>query len=466
MSTAEDKFLNQHFGDDAGEVELIGPGDIELRSKLNQRDESDMRRMGEEMVRMADRMQWDEGRERVVDRQGKPFPPASAMRDSDGELWLYDGFHRIKAARRSEMPHFQVEVQDGGELEAFKASLSANSEQQFGMRRTRESLRNAVKNALKREEIWPYTDSRIADLCYTTRQTVSKYRVEVAKELHREIPSERITTDGDAITVEVDDPTPWRSEADEELAADDEDNEQRARQDARSHASDDGEPTIPGAHLRKEGEDVVRMVNAGPREHSQTTRTVETDQEAHDRLNVVCTDFRRYMQGVEDGSADIIISSGTSKSEHIDYWHKMTSEADRIFGDQGLFLALPAVNVMPSVFQFLERTELDYLWAISLNWNEPTQVGPVSSTYTPILVYGKSVDVQALTDEIDNVPRSFAGEREIGITLANRFAKEGDHVLNPMCGRGGFAAGMLDAGCEVTAIDNDKELLDDLRTHV
>ena len=90
-------------------------------------------------------------------QRGVKFPPVSVVRDKHGTLWLWDGIHRMEAARRIGKTRIRAEVTDGTYLDALRLALGANAT--HGLRRSNADKRHALEMAWeKRREIWPRTD--------------------------------------------------------------------------------------------------------------------------------------------------------------------------------------------------------------------------------------------------------------------------------------------------------------------
>jgi ParB-like chromosome segregation protein Spo0J len=76
---------------------------------------------------------------------GDTFPPAEAV--SDGEFyWLFDGFHRIKAAQKAGLKTIMVNIRQGTKRDAEYLSFSANA--RHGLPRPRGSLKRILVKIL------------------------------------------------------------------------------------------------------------------------------------------------------------------------------------------------------------------------------------------------------------------------------------------------------------------------------
>lgn len=110
----------------------------------------------------------------AMDR-GVEFPPVKAMYDGT-DYWLYDGFHRVKAAQNIDRTTIRVDVQQGTKQDAQWESLAANKD--HGLRRTQSDKRRAIKRALKMKGA-DKPNRSIARHVGCDHKTVAKYRREM-----------------------------------------------------------------------------------------------------------------------------------------------------------------------------------------------------------------------------------------------------------------------------------------------
>ena len=104
--------------------------------------------------------------------RGVELPPVSVMYDGK-HYWLYDGFHRVKAAQNVDHATIRAEVEQGTQEDAQWASLAANK--RHGLRRSQADKRRVIKRALKG---WGSnkSDRAIARHVGCSNRTVGKYR--------------------------------------------------------------------------------------------------------------------------------------------------------------------------------------------------------------------------------------------------------------------------------------------------
>jgi len=129
--------------------------------------------------------------------RGNEFPPVKVMHDGDN-YWLYDGFHRVRAARKIGLEKIDADVEQGTKEDAQWASLAANK--RHGLRRSQADKRRAIKRALKG---WgtDKSDREIARHVGCDHKTVGKYRDE--QERTGEIPQSEKRTGADGRIIDT-----------------------------------------------------------------------------------------------------------------------------------------------------------------------------------------------------------------------------------------------------------------------
>jgi DNA-binding Lrp family transcriptional regulator len=108
-------------------------------------------------------------------KRGDEFPPVQVMHDGENH-WLYDGFHRVKAAKEIRRGTVSAEVDQGTREDAIWASLAANK--RHGLRRSKHDVRRAVKRAIKQRGEH-CSDRQIAEHVGVSRPTVYRRRKEL-----------------------------------------------------------------------------------------------------------------------------------------------------------------------------------------------------------------------------------------------------------------------------------------------
>ena len=114
-------------------------------------------------------------------QHGAKFPPVSVIADAEADtLWLWDGVHRMEAAKRLGAKRIKANVQGGTYADALRLALGANAT--HGLRRTNADKRKALDMAWKnRRTVWPREDNAdpsaeiLADVCGVSLRTAKAY---------------------------------------------------------------------------------------------------------------------------------------------------------------------------------------------------------------------------------------------------------------------------------------------------
>ena len=125
-----------------------------------------------------------------------PFPPIVTYYDGS-KWWLADGFHRVAAALRLDMPTMVPSiVHRGTRRDAILHAAGANA--RHGLRRTTADKRRAVESLVCDEEWNKWSDREIARQCKVSADLVGAMRIEL--EPHLSFPTDstkRTVTRGD-----------------------------------------------------------------------------------------------------------------------------------------------------------------------------------------------------------------------------------------------------------------------------
>jgi len=108
---------------------------------------------------------------------GATFPPVVVFRDG-ADLYLADGFHRLKAAQKIGAEDIDCDIREGGKRDAVLFSVGANAT--HGMRRSSADKRRAVLRLLKDDEWGKWSSNRIAQQCGVHHDTVDRLRSSLA----------------------------------------------------------------------------------------------------------------------------------------------------------------------------------------------------------------------------------------------------------------------------------------------
>ncbi|MEC9398624.1 MAG: hypothetical protein VX475_13440 [Myxococcota bacterium] len=180
------------------EERAIALGELRLDGGTQPRERLDDETLEEYVLRM-NQGEDAQRRVRVLDPDGQPWPSLVVFEDGE-ELWLADGFHRVEAASRAGITHFQARVHQGTQRDAIRHSLGVNAT--HGKRRTNEDKRRAVERALCDEEWSLYSDNKIAQMCKVSQPFVSKLRKSLAESGEIEASATRVGRDGEIYEVE------------------------------------------------------------------------------------------------------------------------------------------------------------------------------------------------------------------------------------------------------------------------
>lgn len=105
--------------------------------------------------------------------EGASFPPVDVMYDGT-QYWLWDGFHRVSAARRIGQETIPARVLQGTQADAQWASYGVNKA--HGLRRTQADKRRQIEAALRHPQGSSQSNSAIARHCGVSDKTVEEVR--------------------------------------------------------------------------------------------------------------------------------------------------------------------------------------------------------------------------------------------------------------------------------------------------
>lgn len=133
----------------------------------------------------------------------KPLPPLDVVRDTEGNVWLWNGFHRLAAWRMAHerinepVPPIACNVTYGDRRDAVLKAAGANDDN--GVRRTNADKRRAVELLLQDDEWRQKTDAWIAEQCKVDPKTVAAHRRRLVS--NREIPESTVRQTADGRTI-------------------------------------------------------------------------------------------------------------------------------------------------------------------------------------------------------------------------------------------------------------------------
>jgi len=129
--------------------------------------------------------------------KGEKIPEIVVFKDSEGRIWLGDGFHRLWAYISAGKEKINCEIKEGELRDAVLYSLSTN--RTHGLKRTNADKRRSVMTMLEDDEWSKWTNSDIARACSVTQPYVSILRRQLAGEI---VPSvERTKAEPGAIII-------------------------------------------------------------------------------------------------------------------------------------------------------------------------------------------------------------------------------------------------------------------------
>jgi hypothetical protein len=131
-------------------------------------------------VQVRAHINYDRVREYAADMaNGDEFPPVIVYHRFGQPYYVADGFHRVLAARKAEIPTVECEVRDGTKRDAILYAVGANSS--HGLRRTREDKRWAVLMMLEDPEWSKWSNSEVARRCRVSDRLVAEIRAVIER---------------------------------------------------------------------------------------------------------------------------------------------------------------------------------------------------------------------------------------------------------------------------------------------
>lgn len=103
------------------------------------------------------------------------FPPIRLVwEESSDTFWLVDGFHRLHAHKEAGLEEIEADIEDGDLTLAKLRACGANLD--HGLRRSNETKRNVVREALGNALTVGWSNQRIAELCGVSAPFVASMR--------------------------------------------------------------------------------------------------------------------------------------------------------------------------------------------------------------------------------------------------------------------------------------------------
>ena len=127
-------------------------------------------------------------------KNGIDLGPIKIIRGEAGQLWLWDGFHRVEAELRLGSTMIMAEIKPGTLQEAQWLSFAAN---RHGLARTHDDISKAVRGALLHPDSRGLTDAAIARHVGCDPKTVGNWRRKLQESLDiPEITRRKVTRGG------------------------------------------------------------------------------------------------------------------------------------------------------------------------------------------------------------------------------------------------------------------------------
>lgn len=105
---------------------------------------------------------------------GEEPPPVNFIKDSAGEFWPWDGFHRIHTAKKLDRKGVRGSIQKGTREDAIWLSYSANKD--HGVRRDQGVIRKIIEKILKDGKLSRKSAKAIAEHVGTSQRYVEKVK--------------------------------------------------------------------------------------------------------------------------------------------------------------------------------------------------------------------------------------------------------------------------------------------------
>ena len=113
-------------------------------------------------------------------KDGDKFPPIIVFKDSTGDLWLADGFHRYHAHKANGILDIEATINEGSVEDATLFAFGANAGR--GLSMTWEDNRNIIKRMLE-HPIWgKWSNSEIAKHVGVSKMTVGRVKQSLQKD--------------------------------------------------------------------------------------------------------------------------------------------------------------------------------------------------------------------------------------------------------------------------------------------
>lgn len=113
-------------------------------------------------------------------KDGDKFPPVILFKDTDGNHWLADGFHRYHAHKANGILDIEATIRDGSIEDAILFAFGANAKR--GLSMTWEDNRNIIKRMIEHPVWGKWSNSEIAKHVGVSKMTVGRVKQQLQKD--------------------------------------------------------------------------------------------------------------------------------------------------------------------------------------------------------------------------------------------------------------------------------------------
>ena len=183
---------------------------------------------------------------------------------------------------------------------------------------------------------------------------------------------------------------------------------------------------------------------------------------ADGRLSLLAGEFQERLNGLPDGSVDLIVTDPPYPNEDLPLWSDLAKTAKRLLGPRGVLFAWSGQIHLPEVMGRLSE-HLQYGWVFALHLpgvNARIMGRHIIQQWKPVLAYspgawpsGKWGDDFLISPEVQKGVHRWQQHGEPARRLIERYSPKSGLVLDPFTGTGTFGwaareAGRRFVGCE------------------
>jgi len=385
---------------------------------------------------------------------GNPFPPIEVVFDGES-YWMWDGFHRLEAAKKISLTSLDANVTEGIRQDAEWLALSANKG--HGLHRSNEDKRRSVKLALQHPNGKEASARFIAEWCGVSNDFVSRLKNELGV-IQRHVNGK----DGKTYTI--------RKSPTEKIKVRDlingtflADNPQELKDLAKVPAQYQAEAVnlvLGGTSktIRQAYKELKRLRKLNDRQSSQ----IEIPSDSP----VWHGDFREVGQKIPDNSVDLIFTDPPYNKDAIQLYRDLGIFASRVLKPGGLCLAYSGQIFLPQVLNALSGN-LEYIWCFAVRHSSGyTRIFKINgrNMWKPIVFFVKppyETWWKTLDDMIDGQMEKSDHEWQQGISEAEFYLKklsvDNALIVDPFAGSGTTLLAAKNLGLRFIGIEDDLE---------